>query len=618
MDKKMNSIRDSEGNRFALFGESFSNDDTLIGDNLADFEILRVLNEKPCVYKVRSLKNDKIYAMKKIEVKSLENSNRQAYIEYLDKVDKLKEINNSHIIKYYNSFIFKDNLYLIMEYMNNSDIYDFIKTYQLFNKNIEEEVIWNLLLQCLSTLDYLYKKDYGRSGIRINNIYMNNEQSVKLSIFDGYNKKNEEKSDIDLLGKFFYSMCFSLNKRVTGVESLKAVFIVEENNQNYSNELMEIIYEMTGFRKNKSFNLLYEQFKNEFSKKFDKNSSIECICRCLYSFPTLNSSVLENEKKFKERRDNYYISNWYTKIIKALSGIDEENLKLCIEEFRMSVTLENSMIDNKKEIDPLYFLAFILMKIHTETKPKKEININEGNPQGKDLIKSLINGEEEVDKSNKEMMLQKYSAYYKENIKSLISELFFGFIKTKRICYICKTGNYSFSNFFFVNFDLSQTNNKKDFDLINDGFALDWNKNKNNPVIQQEVFCKRCLADQTQIEFNNYFMFGHQLIISFIRGKDFKNETNIDFKETLNLKDYVESKKSPKEYYLVGSINRISSEDGNEKYIYYCRDPVDNNKWYLNETYKKYNSAPIEEIKKKGQIILLFYNNREIKPNNSK
>ena len=189
MDKKMSSIRDSEGNMLAPFGESLSNDGDLIGDNLPDFEILQVLNEEPCVYKVRSLKNDKIYAMKKIEVKSLENSNRQAYNEYIDKVDKLKEINNSHIIKYYNSFIFNNYLYLIMEYMNNSDLYDFIKTYQLFNKNIEEQAIWNLLLQCLSALDYLYKQDFERPGIRINNIYMNNEQNVKLSIFDGYKKK---------------------------------------------------------------------------------------------------------------------------------------------------------------------------------------------------------------------------------------------------------------------------------------------------------------------------------------------------------------------------------------------------------------------------------------------
>ena len=206
MDKKMSSIRDSEGNMLAPFGESLSNDGDLIGDNLPDFEILQVLNEEPCVYKVRSLKNDKIYAMKKIEVKSLENSNRQAYNEYIDKVDKLKEINNSHIIKYYNSFIFNNYLYLIMEYMNNSDLYDFIKTYQLFNKNIEEQAIWNLLLQCLSALDYLYKQDFERPGIRINNIYMNNEQSAKLSIFDGYDKKNEEKSDINLLGKYMYSI----------------------------------------------------------------------------------------------------------------------------------------------------------------------------------------------------------------------------------------------------------------------------------------------------------------------------------------------------------------------------------------------------------------------------
>ena len=154
--------------------------------------------------------------------------------------------------------------------------------------------------------------------------------------------------------------------------------------------------------------------------------------------------------------------------------------------------------------------------------------------------------------------------------------------------------------------------------MIKDGFELELKKN-NNPVTKERVFCKRCLADQTHYEFNSYFMMGHHLIISFNRGKDFKNEASIDFEETLNLTNYVEFQDSPKEYYLVGSINRISrKEGGNEKFIYYCRDPDEYNKWYLDETYKKYSRAPLEEIKKNGQIILLFYNNSKIKPNNSK
>ena len=39
------------------------------------------------------------------------------------------------------------NIYLIMEFMNNSYVLDFIKAHQVLQKNIKEEEIWNILLQ---------------------------------------------------------------------------------------------------------------------------------------------------------------------------------------------------------------------------------------------------------------------------------------------------------------------------------------------------------------------------------------------------------------------------------------------------------------------------------------
>ena len=110
----------------------------------------------------------------------------------------------------------------------------------------------------------------------------------------------------------------------------------------------------------------------------------------------------------------------------------------------------------------------------------------------------------------------------------------------------------------------------------------------------------------------------HHLIISFIRGNDFKNNTKIDFSEELNLEQFVDEKiDAPTKYYLIGSINRIQVEGGNEEFLYFTRDPFNYKTWHFNRDVKTINNAPIDEIKNVGQIILLFYNNIKNKPENS-
>ena len=57
-----------------------------------------------------------------------------------------------------------------MEFMNNSDINGYIKAHQVLKKKIKEEEIWNILLQCLSALDYLHQQNLQYLGIRFKNI----------------------------------------------------------------------------------------------------------------------------------------------------------------------------------------------------------------------------------------------------------------------------------------------------------------------------------------------------------------------------------------------------------------------------------------------------------------
>ena len=611
----METVKDLEGNNHLIFDESSLYDDSQMGESLSDFETLQVLSEdNSCfVTKVRSLNNHKIYAMKKIELNGIEPENRQNYI---NEINKLKDLNNPHILKYH-KIVSDDsnNYYLIMEFMNNSDINGYIKAHQILKENIKEEEIWNILLQCLSALDYLHQQNLQYLGIRFQNIFMNNEQNVKIGVFNEptiTQQPYDPKQDIKSLGKYFYIMVFSQDPRVLSAESFSDVDIRKETNNKYSNELMDRIYKMTLYdpeqmHDSKTF---YKQVKEEYVKKYAKNTSIKGILRCLYAFPSFNTIMFENKEKYCNNKNKYYINYWYLKAINALAGFEESNLKECIEEFRRAIASENSKLDGNKEIDPLYLLAFLLEKMHKETNVKEGNTGLKINQTKKYVISSEFNGEEE-DKTNKEQMLYKFVNYFNSNIKSPISDLFFGFIKTKQICQTCKCGYYSFSNYCFVVFDISKNDNNKEFDLVKDGFEFQhYNPKTIEPDHPHPIYCDNCLSYQKHYEFNRYYIMNHQMVISFIRGNNYRNTTNIKLYEELNLEKFVEEKNaSPTKYSLVGCIIRKQQQ---EEFEFYARDPENKNIWHKSNERLIQNNAPIEDMKKEGQIIMLFYNNKNM------
>ena len=589
MGSQMEKVLDYEGKSYAIFDESSLYDDTQIGDKLTDFEILEVLNgdsNPNFVAKARSIKNHKIYALKRLNMKY------NPYL-YQQQIQNLKELNNPHLIKYYTYFFDNQNLFLVMEYMNNSDIDGFIKAHQVLGKNIKEEEIWNILLQCLSALDYVYNNFTNNLGFKISNIFMNNEQNAKI----GFSHSDYNCTDISLLGKRFYAMCFSQEDNVKDKQFLEND-LQKDQSQYYSKELLNIVYTMLNDNNNVDISELYNQVKNEYCKKYAKNSSINSVLRCLYSYPKLNQIIFQNENEFSNEQKKYFISYKYCKAIRTLQGAYESNLSEFIEEFRRAIATENSKLDGSKEIDPLYLLAFLLEKMHKETNVIEESDLNEG---------------EEVDRTNKEQTFNQFVNYINSNINSPISDLFLGINKTKRICQICKNGYYYFNNFCFVIFDLT-VNNFQNFNLFNDGFLYQYNHAKKLETHKPDrVSCEKCLTYQFHYEFNRFYVMSKQLIISFLRGSNYENNTRVDFPENLNLSKLVDEN-DISQFYLVGCIIRVVNQ-GKEEFMYWAKDP-DNNLWhkskinYMNQSsyMDQHTKLNIKEIMETGQIIILFYN----------
>ena len=620
--------KDAEGNRYLNFDEVSQNKEIPNGKRLIDYEILQVISEENqnFVARVRSLNNHQIYAMKKIELSKYQNSNKNIDLNLI--IEKLKSLDNPHLLKYYNSFYENNDFYIIMEYMNNSDILGFIQARKSLNEKISEEEIWNILLQCLSGLDYLHSQEYQNLGIKLANVFMNNEQNIKIGAFNGImcdSTDVDPTDDIYFLGKIFFVM---MNLQIIDEESIKEKKMISQfkyskvNNNSYSNELQEIINSMSK-ENNQSINVstLYQTVKEQYVKKYAKNTSIEAIIRCLASYTKLNDKLREQRNKYEENKEKYYINYWYCRAIDAISGfIAEKELNSCIEEFRRAIAYSYSKLDGSKEIDPLLLLTFLLIMMHKETNEVGEKHEENKKPKKNFVISSSFEGEEE-DKTNKLQMWNRFITKFNNEVNSPISELFFSFVKRKRLCQTCRTGYYSFYHCLYIVFDLSERENNIKFDLINEGFK---NRHSDYKTMDEDgndkMMCERCSSHQRYKEFNRYYMLSEHLIICFIRGTNYKNKSKIEFTENLDLKDYIEPGiNSPHNFYLTGSIIR-TLKDGNEKFVSYSRDPYNEYMWHCTNTFidvaNKENKfyTPFTDIKNEennGQIIMLFYNRIE-------
>ena len=352
---------------------------------------------------------------------------------------------------------------------------------------------------------------------------------------------------------------------------------------------------------------LYNIVKDEYVKKVTNNTSIKSVLRCLYSYPLFTQQIMNEEQNITQNKDKYYINYWYLSTIKAFSS--NQDLNKCLEEFRRALASENSKLDYSKEVDPIYLLVFLLEKMHIELNKVVETQ-DKGVDYSQQFVFYSRYKVEDEDRTNKDEMLQKFNSYFNKNNNSIISKLFFGIMKKKKICTVCKSPLYSFSNNFFLAFDVSKCN-EPIYDIMKHGF-LTQHKEKRE---LKNVFCEQCLSQQNHNEYNRFYSFGDHLVICFFRGNNYSKNTPINVVENLILKQgfYPESKSCPFNYYLVGSVNRLIIKVNNEEkeeFHYFSRDPFNRTLWHcsLDNKVEIFPEAPVQAIQQTGKVIILFYN----------
>jgi hypothetical protein len=78
---------------------------------------------------------NRLFAVKCIKsLNSIDSGDRERRFGYVSK------LNSSYLVKYYETFTFNNDLYVVMEYFKNGNLSNFIKQYQKENQKIREWV----------------------------------------------------------------------------------------------------------------------------------------------------------------------------------------------------------------------------------------------------------------------------------------------------------------------------------------------------------------------------------------------------------------------------------------------------------------------------------------------
>ena len=133
------------------------------------------------VYKVE--KNNKIYVLKEIPINN-QNTTTQKIISVKNEAKILSSLNSKYIVKYYDSFIQGENLYIVMEYCEGGDLFTFMSECKKIRKNnnfyLIEEFIWKIFIQISLGLYYIHKKNILHRDVKTLNIFLTKDYNSKI------------------------------------------------------------------------------------------------------------------------------------------------------------------------------------------------------------------------------------------------------------------------------------------------------------------------------------------------------------------------------------------------------------------------------------------------------
>ena len=150
--------------------------------NSKEYKIIKTLGQggNGKVYQVLDEKDNKYYAIKTIPIHNLDEEDIKQ-IENEAKI--LSNIDDIHIVKYYDSDRNKENFNILMEYCEGSDLKKFINEYKTKNELIDEKIINEIILDICLGIKVIHQKNLIHRDLKPENLFITKENKVKIGDF---------------------------------------------------------------------------------------------------------------------------------------------------------------------------------------------------------------------------------------------------------------------------------------------------------------------------------------------------------------------------------------------------------------------------------------------------
>ena len=627
----------------------FLNKNNKIGNSADDFEVLQVLGIGTFgkVLKVKSKKNQEIYAMKRVEKEDLQFNEKYFRNEQII-LDKLQ---SPLVCRCYTSFDDDYYIYYVMEFMNNGDLFSYLYANNTEESQISEEKLWDIFFKSMSSLLYIHNKGIIHRDIKLENLFMDDNFNIKIGDFNisaliniesaenftndyeemdqmisrnsfggtpGYRapevnvkdndqRKYDQRADVFSMGISFFELSYGCMPYDGDKDDRNKYY----TKNLYSKEMNQIIDNMIKKKPEERYttNDAYSKIKIIYIKKCVKNSAVKSVINCFYNFPNFKNFFFDNnnikriliKKKSNNNQseDNKFEMRFSViKLIQSLNGNEKDliesnlfDLRKNMENYGLNVKYNEEIIISKFIF---YFLKILNSILNEVVYDEKEAKTQEEIDEELAYLSPnyfFYNGYEEF-------MLHKIIEVYNKRILSLISRNFINIIKTKKKCMICNNEFNYFSLLNYIPFNVNiLTKNSNDNLHIKDGFEYLLNDEKSFNE-KNGLQCKVCGKKTIYKESKSFYHTSKNLIIILNRGENCENKAFIDFNDILILKKEVE-RYSEIQYQLIGIIE----EDNDGSYMSFTRN--ENNLWSYNG-YKK-NVKQFADIKRIGTVVALFY-----------
>ena len=407
---------------------------------------------------------------------------------------------------------------------------------------------------------------------------------------------------------------------IEGKNMLKLIDMkIKYNKDVYSKELVDLVYKMIELKKEirPDSSTILNLFINGYNKKYSKSSNIGSVLCCLYSYPELIQYFKDqnNEKNISCNPNSISYAFLYglnSLLNSNLNAMNKEDWKTSVFKIRSILSYHYSMYHENIELNPRFFLSFLLGRIHNE------LNLKKGSYQNpftslfsgdiNDMQKSMMNS---INYSKKDESYKYFINNFNENNNSIISNNFYGNMKTKTVCLKCQLTTYSFTAFNFVTFNMDLVQKyliKHNYqNLMNQLNILHCFTMQNDTLINMSNFsryCRNCHSNQEHSERKQFYTFPRNLIICLDRGADCENKTKVFYNEILDLTGRYDNPNSFNYYMLKGIVKRMDT-DNKEHYISIYYD-FNQKSWIVKDDsqIQKINS-PFDH--KQGFEVIIFY-----------